>query len=168
MAKKKVKHVKARIKHAKARIKHAIRKALKRGREEPKRRLEFVYRSREFGKAPVEKRFVLNDGRQIESLFQLIDELETMGEDVFRHHVNEMRNDFANWARDVFTAPSLAEEMQKMRDRIDTQRAIMKHLLRDVAQIAGREHREEVRQEVQRGKKVECKKTGKGVRCVIK
>jgi hypothetical protein len=168
MAKKRMKHAKARVKHAKARIKHAIRKALKRGREAPKSRLEVVYRSREFGKAPVEKRFILQDGRKIESLFQLIDELETMGEDVFRHHVNDMRNDFANWARDVFAAPSLAEEMQRMRDRMETQRAVMKHLLREVAQIASKEHREEVRQEVQHGKKVECKRTSKGVRCVIK
>jgi carboxypeptidase C (cathepsin A) len=168
MAKKKVKRAKSHIKHAKARIKHAIRKALKRGREAPKSRLEVVYRSREFGKAPVEKRFVLHDGRQVESLFQLIDELETMGEDVFRHHVNEMKNDFANWARDVFAAPSLAEEMQKMRDRMETQRAVMKHLLREVAQVASKEHREEVKQQVKQEKKIECKKTSKGVRCVIK
>jgi hypothetical protein len=165
MVKKKAKH---NIRHAKARIKRAIRKALKRGKEEPKGKLEVVYRSKEFGKAPVEKRFILHDGRQIESLFQLIDELETMGEDVFHHHVNEMKNDFANWARDVFSAHSLAEEMQRMRDRMETQRAVMKHLLREVAQIASREHREEVKQEVKHAKKMECKKTGKGIRCVIK
>ncbi len=168
MAKKRMKHVKSRIKHAKARIKHAVRKALKRAREAPKGRLEIMYRSREFGKAPVEKHFVLQDGRKIESLFQLIDELETMGEDVFRHHVNEMRNDFANWARDVFASSSLAEEMQMVRDRIDTQRAIMKHLLRDVAHVASKEHREEVKQAVQHEKKIECRKTSKGIKCVIK
>jgi hypothetical protein len=166
MAKKKVKH--AGIRHAKARIKHALRKALKRAREGPKSRLEVVYRSKEFGKAPVEKHFILQDGRKIESLFQLIDELETMGEDVFRHHVNDMRNDFANWAKDVFEVPSLAEEMQKMRDRMDTQRAVMKHLLREVAQVASKEHREEIKQQVAHEKKVECRKTSKGVRCVIK
>jgi hypothetical protein len=159
---------KKRIKHAKARIKHAIRKALKRGREEPKSRLEIVYRSKEFGKAPVEKHFVMQDGRKIESLFQLIDELETMGEDAFRHHVNDMRNDFASWVRDVFASPSLAEEMQSVRDRIETQRAIMKHLLREVAHVASKEHREEVKQSLQHEKKMECKRTSKGIRCVIK
>lgn len=159
---------KKRMKHAKARIKHAIRKALKRGREKPKSRLEIVYRGKEFGKAPVEKHFILQDGRKIESIFQLIDELETMGEDAFRHHVNDMRNDFASWVRDVFASPSLAEEMQSMRDRIETQRAIMKHLLREVAHVASKEHREEVKQVLQKEKKMECKRTSKGIRCVIK
>ncbi|MEM4240023.1 MAG: hypothetical protein QXM31_00685 [Candidatus Woesearchaeota archaeon] len=151
----------------KAKASHAARKPAKVTKAEPHSRLEVFYRHKEFGKAPVEKHFVLQDGRKIESLFQLVDELETMAEDTFRSHVNEWKNDFANWVRDVFESPRLADEMQKVRDRIDTQRAVMKHLLREVAQIASKDHREEVRQQIQQEKKAECKKTGKGIRCVI-
>ncbi len=141
---------------------HAARRPAKVVKAEPKARLEVFYRKKEFGKAPVEKHFVLQDGRKLESLFQLIDELETMSEDVFRHHVNELRNDFANWVRDVFELPSLAEEMQRIRDRIETQRAVMKHILREVAHIASKEHRSEERKEVEKGKK-----EPRAVKCVI-
>ncbi len=154
-------------KKRKAKARHAARKPAKVVKAEPKARLEVLYRKKEFGKAPVEKHFVLQDGRKLESLYQLVDELETMGEETFRHHVNDLRNDFANWVRDVFESPSLAGEMQNIRDRIDTQRAIMKHLLREVAHIASKEHREEVKKEVQQEKKAECKKTAKGIKCVI-
>ncbi|MEM2915997.1 MAG: hypothetical protein QXT19_01405 [Candidatus Woesearchaeota archaeon] len=142
---------------------HAARKPAKVVKAEPTTRLEVFYRKKEFGKAPVEKHFVLQDGRKIESLFQLIDELETMAEETFKSHVNEWKNDFANWIRDVFEAPSLAEEIQKIRDRIETQRAIMKHLLREVAQLASKEHREEVKKEIEKEKK-----TTKAVKCVIR
>ncbi len=141
---------------------HAARKPAKVVSAKPKARLEVFYRKKEFGKAPVEKHFVLQDGRKLDSLFQLIDELETMSEDVFRHHVNELKNDFANWVRDVFEAPPLAEEMQRIKDRIETQRAIMKHILREVAHIASKEHREEVRKEIEKEKKAV-----KAVKCVI-
>lgn len=153
---------KKKVKKSKSRIKKAIRKALKRGKETaPKSRLEVHYMSKEFGKAPVEKHFILEDGRKLESVFQLVDELETMGEDVFRHHVNDMRNDFANWVRDVFESRGLADEIQNVRDRMETQRAIMKHLLREVSHVASRQHREEVKKAVQKGKT-------KAVKCVIK
>ncbi|MEM4247219.1 MAG: hypothetical protein QXR48_00995 [Candidatus Woesearchaeota archaeon] len=146
----------------KARKVYAARKPARVIQAEPKTRLEVFYRKKEFGKAPVEKHFVLQDGRKIESLFQLIDELETMAEETFRSHVNEWKNDFANWVRDVFESPTLAEEMQKIRDKIETQRAIMKHLLREVAQLASKEHREEVKKKIEKEKKAT-----KAVKCVI-
>jgi hypothetical protein len=140
---------------AKKKVKKAAAK-----RAKPHRHIEVVFRRKEFGKAPVEKHFVLHDGRKIGSLFQLVDELETMSEDAFRQYVTEWKNDFASWARDVFETPALADEIQQMRSRVDVQRAVMKHLLREIAHVASREHRSEVKQEVMHRK-------GKPVRCVI-
>lgn len=83
------------------------------------------------GKAPEEYHFVLHDGRKLKSLYELVDELETMSEDAFKEYVSDFRNDFANWAKDVFQAPDLAEELGRIKNRFDTQRAVMKHMLRD-------------------------------------
>ncbi len=123
---------------------------------QPHSRIEIVYRKKEFGKAPVEKHFVLHDGRKLDNLFQLVDELETMSEDAFRNYVTDWKNDFANWVRDVFEAPGLADDIQRVRNRIETQRAIMKHLLRGVAHLATKEHRQDVKRAVHKGKPVRC------------
>ncbi len=126
--------------------KHAARKATSK-KAKPHSRVEVVFRRKEFGKAPVEQHFVLHDGRKIESLFQLVDELETMSEETFRSFANEVKNDFANWIRDVFHAPSLADELQRVRNRMEAQRAIMKHLLRDIVTLASKEHHAKIKKE---------------------
>ena len=157
MAKKKGKRhtakarIKRAVKHALARARPAIRRAKSALRHaKPHRRIEVTFYKKEFGKASIEKHFILHDGRRIESLYQLIDELETMGEDAFRGYVNEWKNDFANWTRDVFESPMLADQLQHIRDRMDTQRAIMKHLLRDVAHVASKQHREHAKKSVEK------------------
>lgn len=128
---------------------------------QPRRRIEVIFSKKEYGKAPVEKHFVLQDGRKIGSLFQLADELETMGEETFRRYVTELKNDFATWARDVFDVPALADEMQKVRDRIGMQRAVMKHLLRDIAHVAGKQHREHAAKAEESAHKAEPRKGAK-------
>ena len=74
--------------------------------------------------------FVLNDGRQLKSLVHLIDELENMPDEVFNHHVNEFKNDFSSWIRDVFKDDILADELQLVNDRLETQRTLLKHTVR--------------------------------------
>lgn len=130
---------------AKKRARKAKPAARKTAEARPHSRIEVIFRRKEFGKAPAEKRFILHDGRRIESLYQLVDELETMSEDAFRQFVNEWKNDFAAWARDVFEAGPLADELQRIRGRIETQRAVMKHLLRDVAHVMSEQHIEHAR-----------------------
>lgn len=97
----------------------------------PPERVEVHFVKKTLGKAPEEYHFVLHDGRKLKSLYELIDELESMSEDAFREYVGDFKNDFANWARDIFHAPDLAEELHHVKNRIDAQRAVMKHLLRD-------------------------------------
>ena len=74
--------------------------------------------------------FVLPDGKQLRSLVHLIDELENMPDDVFNHHVNEFKNDFSSWIRNVFKDEILADELQLVNDRIETQRTLLKHTVR--------------------------------------
>ena len=72
------------------------------------------------------------------SLYDLVDELETMGDETFGRYVNASKNDFANWTRDVFDEKNLAEELSRLQHRVDTQRAILKHLVRELKKIAPR------------------------------
>ena len=87
---------------------------------------------KEFGKAPEEHVFALKDGRKLRTVFELIDALETMPDDVFRHHVTSDRNDFAAWLDAVFDEKVLAGELKAISGRMETQRAILKHLVREM------------------------------------
>lgn len=110
--------------------KKVIKKTVKNVRKPKKPKVEVIIRKKVLGEAPQEHHFMLRDGKKIKTVYQLIDELEMMNEDLFKHHVNEHRNDFANWIEHVFDERSLADELRYIEDRIDTQRAILKELVR--------------------------------------
>ena len=93
-----------------------------------------VYK-KEFGKAPEEKVFHLHDGRKLQTLFELVDELETLSDEAFREYVNWERNDFATWINDVFELPSIAEELKHADSRHDTQRTLLKHFARELKKL---------------------------------
>lgn len=85
-----------------------------------------------FGKAPEKHVFYLKDGRKLETIYELVDELETMREEMFKEFVNEADNHFANWIEHVFGEKSLADELRHAHDKIEAQRAILKHLVREL------------------------------------
>ncbi|MEK6849921.1 MAG: DUF5752 family protein [Nanoarchaeota archaeon] len=84
------------------------------------------------GQAPEEKIFVLKDGKKLRTLYELIDELETMNDDVFKHHVTSLKNDFANWVQEVFNSKPLADALRKLQTPIDHQRTLLKHLVNEL------------------------------------
>ena len=90
---------------------------------------------KEFGKAPEEKVFHLHDGRKIRTLFELVDELETITDESFHEYVNWEHNDFANWIHHVFELPDLAEELRKTEHRHDTQSVLLKHFARELKKL---------------------------------
>lgn len=94
----------------------------------PKGKAELLIRREVYGKAPEEYHFVLSNGEKLKDLRDLVNALEIIPEDVFRHHVSEMKNDFSNWVRDVFKEHSLAEELKRMRSRMETELALQKHI----------------------------------------
>lgn len=71
--------------------------------------------------------FYVSDGSIVRNLKDLIDALDTMAEDTFYHHVNDSRNDFSNWIRDIINEPSLSMMIQG-KDRSSTKKEIIKYL----------------------------------------
>ncbi len=61
--------------------------------------------------------FWLCDGQILKSMEDLSRALKSMNDDVFRYHVNEAKNDFANWIRNILKDQELANNMSKVRDR---------------------------------------------------
>jgi hypothetical protein len=60
-----------------------------------------------------EKSFYLNNGKELNSLRALYDEIHHMPDVVFFHHVTPERNDFANWVKDVIGDKTLAAKIAK-------------------------------------------------------
>jgi len=79
-----------------------------------------------------EKHFMAVDGSSIKSLKQLADALLTMSDDVFYYHVTQDRNDFATWVHDVFGEKELAEELGRVRHKLESQVAVLRHLLKKI------------------------------------
>ena len=75
-----------------------------------------------------EQYFYLCDGRVLKDLIELSECLETMNNDVFYYHVNDSKNDFANWIRGVFERQELADEIMSIREPRQFQVVILKHL----------------------------------------
>ncbi|MBW2992741.1 hypothetical protein KY345_06000 [Candidatus Woesearchaeota archaeon] len=89
-----------------------------------------VLKKQALGQAPEEKVFYLKDGKKLRNILELTEAFETMSEDVFRHHVNEMRNDFSNWVSDVLEDKELAEDIKDIRDRTDAEIRLLKHMVK--------------------------------------
>jgi len=72
--------------------------------------------------------FVLLGGHKIKNVKDLADALEMIDENHFKHHVNDKKNDFANWIRDVFEEFDLAEKVKTAKNKDHTRLIIYKHI----------------------------------------
>ncbi len=61
--------------------------------------------------------FWLNNGESISSIDGLIEALENMDEDLFRHHVNEQKNDFSDWVNNCLNDKELASLLAATLDK---------------------------------------------------
>ncbi len=61
--------------------------------------------------------FVLSNGNKLKNLQELEDSLKTMNADVFNFHVNESKNDFANWINDVMGLNELAQNVREVKTK---------------------------------------------------
>ncbi|MEM4247218.1 MAG: hypothetical protein QXR48_00990 [Candidatus Woesearchaeota archaeon] len=61
--------------------------------------------------------FHLKSGSTIKNLYELANELATMDEEVFRHHVNDEKNDFHNWILHIIRDDHLASVFSEIKDR---------------------------------------------------
>jgi hypothetical protein len=79
---------------------------------------------------PDEQHFVLVTGKRLQHYMALADVLEELEDTVVRHHVNEVRHDFANWVRHVFSEEALADELANAHDKKEMRLIIYKHLVK--------------------------------------
>ena len=94
--------------------------------------VEVIIRKKILGEAPEEHHFVVADGRKLKNIIELADALETMSEEIFSHHANQFRNDFSSWVKDVFYDHSLAEDISRAKNRLETQIAILRRLIKEL------------------------------------
>jgi len=74
--------------------------------------------------------FFVNDGTVLKNVLDLSKQLDKMSEEVFRYHVNDMKNDFASWIKEIFKEEKLAEELLKTTEKDKTQIIILKHIIK--------------------------------------
>lgn len=76
-----------------------------------------------------ENEFFLQDGRQLKNLKELVTALNTMDEATFSHHVNENKNDFHNWIRDVYEDKHFARKLLMARTRQETAYQVQRRIM---------------------------------------
>lgn len=76
-----------------------------------------------------EKWFILSSGKEIRTLKELAQDLGDMEDFVFEHHVNEHRNDFVSWIKDVFEDAELAEKIAHYKDKKRMQMIVYEHIV---------------------------------------
>ena len=94
--------------------------------------IEVIIRKKILGEAPVEQHFIVADGTKLKSILELADALETMSEEIFRHHANDFKNDFSAWVKDVFYDHSLAEDISRAKNRLETQITILRRMVKEM------------------------------------
>jgi len=75
-----------------------------------------------------EQCFWCSNGEVLSSLVELQDALKAMEEEVFAHHVNKERNDFANWIEYVLGDAELASAFKKAQKPHTARIAVVRRL----------------------------------------
>lgn len=75
-------------------------------------------------KAEKKHYFYLFNGSLIRSIGELREALKTMDRDVFKHHVNSKKNDFASWILNVFSEEELAAKVKHLISQKDFLKAL--------------------------------------------
>ncbi|NOZ80974.1 MAG: hypothetical protein GXP63_04845 [DPANN group archaeon] len=84
---------------------------------------------------PTEHYFLLIDGSAIRGLEELADAFDQMSDDVFYYHVNEFKNDFANWIRDIFDEKELAEHIELAKSIEHAHIAVLRHIIKQLKKV---------------------------------
>lgn len=76
--------------------------------------------------------FHLYGGKQINNLKGLAEELRHMEDSAFFHHVNDLRNDFANWMKHSLKEEELSEKVKNSMSKIEIELEVLRHLVKEV------------------------------------
>jgi hypothetical protein len=80
--------------------------------------------------APDEKKFWLHSGEALATLQELATSFALMDAVVYRHHVNQHKNDFAAWVEHVLADPICAEALRRVKTPRSARLVIVRHLKR--------------------------------------
>lgn len=95
--------------------------------------MEIALKKKILEKVHPDKTFKTRTGAEIWGLQDLLDFLEIMDEETFKHHVTSHRNDFAQWIEDVLGDTGLSKQLRKTRDSMKTQE-LLAHRIQELEQ----------------------------------
>jgi len=75
------------------------------------------------------KTFNLKNGKTFASIKQLAVHLKGMSEDVYTHHVNKHKNDFANWSKFSMKNEKLAKSIEGHISKIEMELNVLRELV---------------------------------------
>lgn len=67
-------------------------------------------------------------GNKFSNLIELASAIKDMNNEHFEHHVNESKNDFANWIKDCLGEKKLATELSKNKTKQDNELTLLRHI----------------------------------------
>ena len=78
--------------------------------------------------------FIVKNGTRIKNLRELYTSIQSMDDITFNHHVNDFKNDFHNWVRDIHKDNKLASDLLKAKSRKEMEGELKKRIqeLQDV------------------------------------
>ncbi len=75
------------------------------------------------------KNFNLHNGKTFSTVKALAKELKNMSTEVYEHHVNPLKNDFANWLKNSVKDDVLAKNINGQINKIEMELKILRHLI---------------------------------------
>ena len=75
-----------------------------------------------------DKRFWCRDGKSIKNLRELGKALVDISDDTYHYHSGEGRNDFSKWIREVVGDQKLANDLGRVKSRIQASQAVAKRI----------------------------------------
>jgi hypothetical protein len=134
MAKKAKKSTKSAKKNTKKTVKKPVKKAAekvtKKVAKKTVKKTKKVAKVSKVKNAPADQVFFMVNGQKLKNYGELAKVLGRIEDNVFNHHVNEYKNDFVNWIRDVFKDIELAKKIAGIKDKDKMQLVIYKHIMR--------------------------------------
>ena len=85
---------------------------------------------KELKEAPEGKYFYVHNGMTLRNLDELAVSLELMDGKIFEYHVNNDKNDFSNWVKEVIKEEDLAKELFDIKSKTASAERIKKYITR--------------------------------------
>ncbi|MFT4244701.1 MAG: DUF5752 family protein [Candidatus Woesearchaeota archaeon] len=77
------------------------------------------------------KTFYMQDGKVFSSLEKFAKELQSMADEVFKHHVNNEKHDFKEWIKHSLKEEELANKIDSKIDKLELELEVLRHLVHE-------------------------------------